>query len=110
MIHIKKSGEGKYTVSFRKGTETIDKRSGYQLEKECRKFLKENREITVDLKGVRSMDNHGFSMLEELFDMASKKHCHMHFINVGGEIKKRIDTLGAVPLDSEDMDEYFDND
>ena len=96
MIIIKKAGEGKYNVSYRKETDKIDRISGYQLKKEVGKILKEHREITVDLKGIHAIDNHGYKMLKELAELTDKRHCSIQFRNVEGEIRNKIDSLGIM--------------
>jgi anti-anti-sigma regulatory factor len=93
MIAIQKSGEGKYAVSFRQQTDKIDRISGYQLKKEVGKILREHREIIVNLKGIQSMDNHGYKMLQELVELTAKRKCTIHFKNAEGEIKHKIDSL-----------------
>ena len=93
MVTIKKIDDGIYEAELQNSVLIIDKHSGYQLKKEIGQIVATQREITIDLKKVDAMDKNGFKMLEQLFDLATKKNCKLHLLNFGSALSSKINSL-----------------
>ena len=81
MLNIKKTGEGHYLATLINRTEELDRNNSYLIKKELSSIVKPHREITVDIKGVKSVNNGGYKMIHDLLNMADTKKCKIKFIN-----------------------------
>ncbi len=80
-------------VSFQKNTPVIDQHTGYALKKEIGLILSGNRIIHVDLKTVNEADKNGVKMLQQLIDLAGKRHCKLEFINTKPALDRQLQIL-----------------
>lgn len=81
MLKIKKTGEGHYLATLDHRTEELDRNNSNLIKKELSPIIKSNREITVDIKGVFSINIGAYKILHELLNKANAKKCSIKFIN-----------------------------
>lgn len=81
MLKIKKTGEGHYLATLEHRTEELDRNNSYLIKKELSSIVKPHREITVDIKGVYSINIGGYKIIQELLNKANTKKCKIKFIN-----------------------------
>lgn len=93
MVSIKKTGEGYYLASLETQTEELGRNSCYLIKKELSSIVRPHRDITIDVKGVKSINSGGYKLLQELMDMSKTKRCKIKFINVESGISNQISRL-----------------
>ncbi len=93
MIAIKKNGEGYYLATLDSPMEELSRANCYLIKKELTSIVRPHRNITIDIKGVKLINGGGFTMLQELVDMARTKRCKIKFINVEDKISTQISKL-----------------
>ena len=107
MFSIKKTGEGYYLASLRTSQEILGRAECNHLKHELLQVLKPHREISIDLKGVKSIHREGFRILEEIVRKADHKRCRIRFINVYPMIKSSISKLTEKEIEYHDEYEAF---
>lgn len=93
MLAIKKTGEGYYLVSLTGHKVELGRNECHMLKKEIMAILKPHREITINIKGIKSIDNGGFNILHELKNVAERFKCKIRYINVEPEIATKVSGL-----------------
>ncbi len=93
MLIIKKTGEGYYLASLTAPIEKLGSRECNLIKKEIRTVLKPHREISINIKGVKSIENRGFHNLSELKHLSDASRCKLRFINVEPSLAAKITEL-----------------
>lgn len=93
MIKIKKTGEGYYLVTLAEQITDLGKIVCSSIKKEIEVVIKPHREITIDLKGVKTIDSRGVNILHELKTHASEIKCKLKFINIDTLIASKISKI-----------------
>ena len=95
MLSIKKTGEGYYLAAIASGIQELDRNSCYTIKKELSEIVKPHREISFDIKGVKSINSNGLKILQEFMDIVATKKCKVRFINVDPAISGSISILSG---------------
>jgi ABC-type transporter Mla MlaB component len=93
MVTIQKTGASYYLVSVNHNMEELSRTECTHLKHELSQVMKPHREISVNLKGKKSIDPEGFRILQELGHLAEKRNCRIRYINVDHLISAKILTL-----------------
>ena len=93
MFTIRKTGEGYYLVTLTGSKENLGHNECHMLKKEISPILKPHKEITINIEGVKTIDERGFHILNELMNVAKKSRCHIQFINVDANLLAKISDL-----------------
>ncbi|MFH0758159.1 MAG: STAS domain-containing protein [Bacteroidota bacterium] len=81
MLTIRKTGEGYYLASLTGEKEELGRNDCHLMKKDLMAVLKPHREITISMKGVKSITAGGIHILEELKHAADARKCKIRFIN-----------------------------
>ncbi len=81
MLKIRKTGESYYLASLTDLKRELDRNDSYLIKKELIPIIKSHREISVDLKGVRTVTEGAFGIFRDLVTQAETKRCKIKFIN-----------------------------
>jgi ABC-type transporter Mla MlaB component len=81
MLAIKKTGEGYYLATLTGEKEELGRNECHLMKKELMTLLKAHHEITVNVKGIKSIASGGFHILHELKNIADARRCKIRFIN-----------------------------
>ncbi len=90
MLTIKKTGEGYFLASLTGHNEELGRNECHMIKKEIMPIIKSHREISINLKGIKSIDNGGFNILHELKGVSDKNGCKLRFINVEPVLTTKI--------------------
>jgi ABC-type transporter Mla MlaB component len=90
MLSIKKTGEGYYLVSLTGHNDNLGKSECLLIKKEIMAVLKPHREITINIKGVKNIENGGLNILHELKNVADGSKCKLRFINAELSVINKI--------------------
>lgn len=82
MLNIKKIDKNRYLASLEGTTEELGRSITFLIKKELSPLIRLNREITIDMTGVKSINIGGFKMLQELVNKANTRRCGIGFINI----------------------------
>ena len=93
MVTIRKTGEGYYLASLVGKNEVLDRNAAYLIKKELIKLIKPHREISLDLKGVTTIESGGFKILQELKSQMETRKCKLRYINVEAALWSKISDL-----------------
>ena len=93
MFTIKKTGEGSYLVSLNGQKKDLGHIECHTLKKEVTPILKPHKEITVNIEGVKTIDDRGFHILNELMNVARKSRCNIQFFNIDPDLLTKISSL-----------------
>ncbi len=96
MIKIKKTGEAYYLVSLTEKINDLSKNICDSIKKEIEVVIKPHREITIDLKGVKTIDNRGVNIFQELKTNATAIKCKLKFINIDSSIAQKISKIQPI--------------
>lgn len=93
MLTIKKTSEGKYFVTLPDETFELERSNAYYLKKDLLAIIRPYKEISIDIRGVKTINNGGYKILQELMNTARTKRCSIYFLNVDPSIAGRIANL-----------------
>ena len=93
MVTIQKTGASYYLVSVNHNMEELSRTECTHLKHELSQVMKPHREISINLKGKKSINPEGFRILQELGRMAEKRNCKIRYINVDPSINVKITKL-----------------
>jgi len=93
MLSIKETGVGYYLASLTGHSEVLGRIECILIKKEIRPVLKPHREITINLKGIKSIETPGFNILRELKLIADASRCKIRFINAEPAIAGKLAVL-----------------
>jgi len=93
MFTIQKTGEGYYLASQRSGHSILKRVDCNHLKHVLSDVIKGHREVSVDIKGIRSIEKEGYRILEEIKHRADEKKCKIKFINADPQIYPAIKKL-----------------
>jgi len=93
MLTIKETGVGYYLASLTDHSANLGRLECNLIKKEIRPILKPHREITINIKGIKTIDSLGFSILRELKLLADASRCKIRFINAEPSIAGKIAVL-----------------
>lgn len=106
MFIIKKTGEGYYLVSLAASRTELRRNECHFLRKEIMTILKPHREISINIKGVKVIDKGGFTILQELKNVADRYHCKIRFINVEPGLSAQISSLLTKAIQPQEEPEF----
>ncbi|WP_163325376.1 STAS domain-containing protein [Draconibacterium mangrovi] len=95
MLKIKKTREGHYMATLEHRTEELDRYNSNLIKKELSMIIKPHREITVDMKGVYSMNIGAYKIIQELVNKANAKKCKIVFINAEPFVSTKLSFLNS---------------
>ena len=80
MFTIKKTGDNYYLASLKTNQDSLGRTECNHLKHEIQQLIKPHREITINLKGVKSINREGFRILRTEFQRryrrpTRKSHC-----------------------------------
>ncbi|MBN1597331.1 MAG: hypothetical protein JW894_03490 [Bacteroidales bacterium] len=107
MLIIKKNGESSYLATLTGRKEELGRNDCHIIRREITTMLRPHREIILDIKRIKTIDNGGFNILEDLMNLVNIKNCVLRFINVESSISSRIKKLSekkAWKYDEMDVD------
>jgi len=90
MLSIKKTGEGYYLASLTGHNVDLGKSECQLIKKEIMAVLKPHREITINIKGVKNIENGGLTILHELKIVADASKCKLRFIHAEPQLAAKI--------------------
>lgn len=90
MIDIRKTDEHQYLATFSNKVDVLDRHNFHNVKKRLASYVKPHREITLDLDGIKLIDNGGYKILQELLNMAYTKRCKFEFINAEFSLPNKI--------------------
>ncbi len=90
MITIIKTSQGCYLATLTDSKEELTRKECHHIKHQISAFIKPEREITLDLKGVKILDIPGYKILKELKQLTDSRKCILRFTNVEEEITKKI--------------------
>lgn len=93
MFTIKKTGENHYLASLKTNQDSLGRIECNHLKHEIQQLIKPNREISINLKDVKSINREGFRILEEMKRLADQKNSRISFINVDPPLSINISKL-----------------
>ena len=93
MLTIKKTGEGYYLASLTGSYDALGSKECHLIRKEIRTVIKPHREISINIKGIKSIDSRGFNILLELTDLADASRCKIRFLNAEPAVSAKIAQL-----------------
>lgn len=93
MLNINKTGEGYYLATLGSSHSVLKRVDCTRLKHALSDVIKAHREISVDIKGIRSIEQEGYRILEEMVRNADKKKCRIRFINVDPQVSPAIKRL-----------------
>ena len=93
MVTIQKTGASYYLVSVNHNMEELSRTECSHLQHELSQVMKPHREISINIKGKKSINPEGFRILQELGRMAEKRNCKIRYINVDPIISGKITKL-----------------
>ena len=93
MFSIQKTGEGYYLATLRSVHSVLKRADCTHLKHVLSDVIKAHREISVDIKGIRSIEKEGYRILEEIKRHADMKNCRIKFINVDSQVSPAIKKL-----------------
>ena len=93
MLSIRKTGEGYYLATLETSHSVLKRADCTRLKHTLADVIKAHREISVDIKGIRSIEQEGYRILEEMIQNAEKKKCRIRFINVDPQVSPAIKKL-----------------
>jgi anti-anti-sigma regulatory factor len=102
MISIRKTGEGYYLVSSGNSHSVLKRVECTRLKHALTEVIKAHKEISVDIKGIRSIEQEGFRILEDLVRNAEKKKYRIRFINVDPQVSPAIKKLHEKKVELQD--------
>lgn len=93
MLSIKETGVGYYLASLKVNIEDLGRIECNLIKKEIGAILRPHREITINIKGIKSIDSRGFSILGEMKHLADASRCKVRFINAEPTIASKLSAL-----------------
>jgi hypothetical protein len=93
MVSISKTGEGYYLVTLGTSHSVLKRVECTQLKHRLSDILKPHCEISIDIKGKKSIEKEGYRILEDMKQRADMKKCKIRFINVDPQISPAIKKL-----------------
>lgn len=93
MINIKKTGEGYYLATPGTGVSVLKRVDCTRLKFALSDVIKPHREISIDIKGIRSIEPEAYRILEEMKMHADRKSCRIRFINLDPQVAPAIKKL-----------------
>ena len=93
MFKIEKTGEGYYLATLVSSQSVLRRVECTQLKHTLSSVTKPNREISINIKGIRSIEKDGYRVLEEVKHRADMKKCKIRFINVDPQVSPAIEKL-----------------
>jgi len=93
MLTIKKTGEGYYLASLTGHNDVLGRIECNLIKKEIRPIVKPHREVTINIKGIKSIDNRGFTILQELQHIADAGRCKLRYINAEPAVAQKLREL-----------------
>ena len=93
MLNIRKTGEGYYLASLTGPYNALGSKECHLIRKEIRSVIKPHREISINIKGVQSIDNRGGNILLELMQLADASRCKIRFMNAEPSVSAKIAQL-----------------
>jgi ABC-type transporter Mla MlaB component len=93
MLTIKKTGEGYYLASLAGHNEALGRIECNLIKKEIRTVMKPHREVTINVKGIKSIDKRGFQILLELQHIADANRCKVRYINADPAVAQKLRDL-----------------
>ena len=93
MVRINKTGEGYYLATPIISDEILSRAVCNQLKREVSQIIKAHREISIDIRGIKSINREGFKILQELQYHATQKRCKLKYINVDPVVYPNIAKL-----------------
>jgi anti-anti-sigma regulatory factor len=103
MVTIKKTGEGYYLATLAGNKTELGRNECHLIKRELSPIIKPHREITLDIKGVKSIDTGGYKILREFNTLVVSRRCRFRFINIDPTLTHKISGLNGrrVPEQSE---------
>jgi hypothetical protein len=96
MLTIQRTGEGYYLVSLTGHKDKLGRIECYLMKKEIMTILKPHREISINMKGIKSIYNGGYIILHELKNQAENSKCKLRFINAEPSVYVKITGLNEL--------------
>lgn len=93
MFKVRKTAEGYYLATMSTSNTVLKRVDCTLLKHALSDVLKPHREISIDIRGVRSIEIEGFRILEDLKRRADMKNCRLRFINVDAHVSPAIKKL-----------------
>lgn len=93
MLNIKKTGEGYYLATLGTGTSVLKRVDCTRLKYALSDVIKAHREISIDIKGIRSIEQDAYRILKEINQLAETKRCRIRFINMDPQVAPAIKKL-----------------
>jgi anti-anti-sigma regulatory factor len=93
MFSIHKTGPGYYLATLKGKSEKLSRQECNLLKHELYQVIRTNREISVNLNGVNSIDKEGYKILGDVMQYSDSKRCKIRFIQVGPLISSSIKKL-----------------
>jgi ABC-type transporter Mla MlaB component len=82
MAKITKTGEGYYLATPTSKDGVLGRNDCNQLKRELSQIIKSHREISIDVRGIKSINREGLKILQEMQHLADQKECKLKYINV----------------------------
>ena len=102
MFNIKKTGEGYYLATMETSQSMLRRVECTHLKHALSEVIKPHREISINIKGIRSIEKEGYRILEELARRADQKNCRLRFINVDPLVSPAITKLSEKKVQLQD--------
>ena len=93
MFSVRKTAEGYFLASLSSSHTVLKRVDCTQLKHALSDVVKPHREISIDIRGIRSIEIEGFRILEDLKRRADMKNCRLRFINVDANVSPAIKKL-----------------
>jgi len=93
MISIRKTGEGYYLATMGTSQSVLKHMDCTRLKHALAEVVRAHREISVDIRGIRGIEQEGYRILEDIMRNAEKKKCRIRFINVDPRVSPAIKQL-----------------
>jgi hypothetical protein len=93
MNSITKTGEGYYLATLGVSHSVLKKGDCAHLKYALSGIIKAHREISIDIKGIRSIELEAYRLLEEMKRNADHVKCRIRFINVDPMVSPAIRKL-----------------
>ena len=102
MFSLQKTGEGYYLATLRSSHSVLKRADSTHLKHLLSDVIKAHREISVNIKGIRSIEKEAYSILEDIKQHADAKKCKIKFINVDPQVFPAIKKLLAKKVQLQD--------
>jgi hypothetical protein len=93
MVTVQKTGEDSYFVSPGINTDELIHHDCNILRRELVKIAKPHREIAVDFKGIKKVENESYKILLEIKETLHHKNCSLKLLNANPFILKKLSVL-----------------